>query len=191
MPKNFSEQERNVIRDALITNCKACWSKYGYKRTNVAELCKMSGISTGAFYQFFQSKEQLFIVAAQDAGKELITIFEDEINRSPNKLGISNGLKAMIKKLETMEWYMSLIDEFVEILHKLPEESLKEDLRSDISSYIGIFNKYNIVPKIEVSEIITIFSIISSALMMKGKLAGDVTKAIDFIIDSVIDKLFE
>lgn len=191
MPKSFSEQDRDVIRYALINNCKACWSKYGYKRTNVAELCKMSGISTGAFYQFFQSKEQLFVVAAQDAGKELMTIFEEEIKRSPNKLGVSNGLKAMLKKMETMEWYMSLVDEFVEILHKLPEESLKEDLRSDTSSYVGIFNQYNIVPKIEASEIITIFSIISSALMMKGKLAGDVTRAIDFIIDTVIDKLFE
>lgn len=191
MPKNFSEQERDFIRYALINNCKACWGKYGYKRTNVAELSKMSGISTGAFYQFFQSKEQLFIVTAQAAGEELITIFENEIKRSPNKHGVSNGLKAMLNKLETMEWYMSLADEFVEILHKLPEESLKEDLRNDVSSYIGIFNKYNIVPKIEASEIITIFSIISSALMMKGKLAGNVTGAIDFIIDTVIDKLFE
>lgn len=191
MPKNFSEPERDTIRMSLISNCTACWSKYGYKKTNIADLCKMSGISTGAFYQFFQSKEELFVVAAQYAGNELATIFEEKIKQSPNKLGIANGLKAMLKKLETIEWYLSLKDEFVEILHKLPEESLREDLINDTNSYNYIFRKYNIIPKIEASEIITIFSIISSALLMKGKLAGDVPKAIDFVIDTVVDAIFE
>ena len=97
----------------------------------------------------------------------------------------------MLKKLETIEWYLSLKDEFVEILHKLPEESLREDLINDTNSYNYIFRKYNIIPKIEASEVITIFSIISSALLMKGKLAGDVPKAIDFVIDTVVDAIFE
>jgi AcrR family transcriptional regulator len=65
MPKSFTEQERAVIRQNLINACRECWNRYGYQKTNIRELAETANISTGAFYQFYESKELIFADAAQ------------------------------------------------------------------------------------------------------------------------------
>ena len=60
MPRCFTEREKKNIRRRLQEACKQSWTQYGYKKTSVDELCKQAGISKGAFYLFFESKEALF-----------------------------------------------------------------------------------------------------------------------------------
>ncbi len=60
MAKSFTEIEKDNIRKRLISECEINWSKYGYKKTNIDELCSKSGIAKGSFYTFFDSKEKLF-----------------------------------------------------------------------------------------------------------------------------------
>lgn len=53
MAKSFTEIEKDNIRKRLISECEINWSKYGYKKTNIDELCSKSGIAKGSFYTFF------------------------------------------------------------------------------------------------------------------------------------------
>ena len=57
MPKGFTDDEKKIITKKLIEECKYSWQRYGYKKTSVDELCKNAGISKGAFYIFFKTKE--------------------------------------------------------------------------------------------------------------------------------------
>lgn len=61
MARSFSEREKENIRKSLMDICKQNWTQYGYKKTSVDEICKQAGISKGAFYLFFESKEALFV----------------------------------------------------------------------------------------------------------------------------------
>ena len=72
MPRGFSDREKEKIRTSLLQECKESWTKHGYKKTSVDDLCKMVGISKGAFYLFFQSKEALFC--------EVLCSVQEEIN---------------------------------------------------------------------------------------------------------------
>jgi|HigsolmetaAR202D_1030399.scaffolds.fasta_scaffold24986_1 AcrR family transcriptional regulator len=60
MPKGFTEQERAQIRATLLEQGRALFEAYGPRKTNVADLAQAAGISKGAFYLFFESKEMLF-----------------------------------------------------------------------------------------------------------------------------------
>ena len=60
MARSFSEQEKEKIRERLLTACRQNWTQHGYKKTGIDELCRQAGISKGAFYLFFESKEALF-----------------------------------------------------------------------------------------------------------------------------------
>ena len=71
MAKKFTEIEKENIKNKLISNCKDSWSNVGYKKTSVDELCKKSGISKGAFYLFYSSKEDLFFDILIDVQKNL------------------------------------------------------------------------------------------------------------------------
>ena len=52
-----SEETRNHILDAATQ----LFSKYGYDATGVAEICQAAGVSKGAFYHHFPSKQAIFM----------------------------------------------------------------------------------------------------------------------------------
>jgi AcrR family transcriptional regulator len=60
MATAFTESEKEQIRIRLMEAAENCLGKYGVKKTTVDQLVRMAGISKGAFYQFFPSKEILF-----------------------------------------------------------------------------------------------------------------------------------
>jgi AcrR family transcriptional regulator len=60
MPKAFSEHERAAITIALLNNGRRLFGQQGLRKTTVEELAAAAGISKGAFYLFFESKEELF-----------------------------------------------------------------------------------------------------------------------------------
>ena len=61
MPKAFTEQEKELIRKRLLEQGHKQFSAYGLRKTNIEELAEASGISKGAFYLFYASKEALFM----------------------------------------------------------------------------------------------------------------------------------
>lgn len=61
MPKPFSEREKEVIRTQLLAKGRQLIEKHGIKKTSVDEIVAAVGISKGAFYFFFESKEELLL----------------------------------------------------------------------------------------------------------------------------------
>lgn len=50
------ETRQRILETALI-----CFSESGYDKTGVAKICRTAGISKGAFYHHFESKQALFL----------------------------------------------------------------------------------------------------------------------------------
>jgi AcrR family transcriptional regulator len=73
MPKAFSEQEREIIRAQMREKGQKLFEKHGLKKTSVDELTEAVGISKGAFYLFFESKEELFLEILEQIEKEIQT----------------------------------------------------------------------------------------------------------------------
>lgn len=61
MPKAFTEQEKELIRERLLEQGHRQFSAHGLRKTNIEELAEAAGISKGAFYLFYPSKETLFM----------------------------------------------------------------------------------------------------------------------------------
>jgi AcrR family transcriptional regulator len=61
MPKSFSENEKKLIQERLLEQGARLFGTYGLKKTNIEDLAKAAGISKGAFYLFYPSKEDLFM----------------------------------------------------------------------------------------------------------------------------------
>lgn len=60
MPRAFSAGERESIGAALAAHGLRLFSAQGLRKTSVEELAAAAGISKGAFYLFYGSKEELF-----------------------------------------------------------------------------------------------------------------------------------
>src|SRR5262245_2682512 len=65
MPKGFTDREKAMIRASLLERGRELFAAHGLRKTNVEELTRAVGISKGAFYLFFESKEHLFFELLQ------------------------------------------------------------------------------------------------------------------------------
>jgi AcrR family transcriptional regulator len=50
-----------ATRERILSVARACFSAAGYDATGVAEICQRAGVSKGAFYHHFGSKQALFL----------------------------------------------------------------------------------------------------------------------------------
>jgi AcrR family transcriptional regulator len=57
-----SEETRSHILEAALQE----FSRHGYEGTGVAEICEAAGVSKGAFYHHFPSKQDVFLVLLED-----------------------------------------------------------------------------------------------------------------------------
>lgn len=62
MPKVVPEYKKQA-REKIIEHALNMFSKRGYYRTRMTDIASEMGVSKGAIYEYFQSKEQLFIDA--------------------------------------------------------------------------------------------------------------------------------
>ncbi|TKX63011.1 TetR/AcrR family transcriptional regulator [Halorubrum sp. ASP1] len=57
----FSEQDRERIRSQLIEAGQESFARFGFERTRISDLTAEAEIGTSTFYQFFDSKEELYV----------------------------------------------------------------------------------------------------------------------------------
>lgn len=73
MPKAFAEPEKAIIRQQLRTQGQQLFAQHGLKKTSIDDLVQAVGISKGAFYLFYDSKEELLLEILEHIESDLQT----------------------------------------------------------------------------------------------------------------------
>jgi AcrR family transcriptional regulator len=191
MAKAFSETEMELIRNKLIETCQVCWEKYGYKRTNVSEICEMSGISKGSFYAFFPSKEVLFVETANHFQEKLYAIMRHNKPENPNKSDLAKCLKLFADEFYNNKWLFSLRGDYEMFLRKLPEGYLEEGYRKDMLDIASMLEFYNMTPKVSIEELTAVIYTIVFSLYFTDTIGKHHRDAIYTLIDCSIERLIE
>jgi len=134
MPKSFSEAEKEIIRRKLLEQGYKQFSVYGLKKTNIDELAAAAGISKGAFYIFYESKEALFLDVAKMAENQ----FRQQMLAVVDLPGESSRarLSAVFKKTLSLWKTIPMLQLFtsgdLEVLfRRIPAEKLRAHLQAD------------------------------------------------------------
>ena len=69
MQANSGNANKDSTRGKLLASATKTVRKYGYAATSVDDICRAAGVSKGAFFHYFGSKEELAATAA-DAWRE-------------------------------------------------------------------------------------------------------------------------
>ena len=136
MSRSFNETEKENIRQSLIAECKKSWSLHGYKKTSVSELCAKVGISTGAFYAFYDSKEALFCDVMDDFQKSTRRMFDEILSSPPTKEEICCALKKLYLEYAQNDIITKRhTPDYKSLLNKLPPE-WRERHRANSINYL-------------------------------------------------------
>ena len=134
MPKAFNEHEKELIGKRLLEQGYRLFSAYGLRKTNIEEIAQAAGISKGAFYNFYESKEALFMDVIEQAEirvrREVLAVI-DLPGPSPRA-----RLVAVLKKAFTLFEAIPILQFFTGsdydvLFRRLPAEKLQEHLAGD------------------------------------------------------------
>lgn len=191
MGKAFSADESEFIRQKLIESCKICWERYGYKKTSIAELASMVGISTGAFYAFYSTKELLFMETADYYSDQIVKAIMQNIPNNPTKIDLSEAVKILMEELSRNKWMLSMQQDFELFMRRVPQDFLKNNQRKDLIDITEIVRQFGIVPKVSVEEITAVMHTLSVSVYFTDMIGEYYKRAMGLLIDGVIEKLFE
>jgi len=135
MPRAFNDDEKREIKQKLIEECKKSWSAHGYKKTSVAELCLKVGISTGAFYSFYNSKEDLFCDVMDDFRDGTRRMYDEVLSTPPKKSEIREALKRLYKEFAENDIITKRHGhDYQSLLNKVPKEWKKRHAQKGIDN---------------------------------------------------------
>jgi len=192
MAKSFTEFERENIIVNLIAECEKSWAILGYKKTNIDELCSKVGISKGAFYLFFESKEALFCNVLDNLQKRLILLIEDTMFNAPNKSDICQMLKQVYLEYDkTNILSQRTSSDFTTFLNKAPQDWKERSQMIGNDFIANTLFSANVELKVEKEKAIGIFNALISILTSKEVIGYDHFEVFCILLDSVIGKIYK
>jgi AcrR family transcriptional regulator len=197
MPKAFSDREKEVIKARLVEAGRQYFETYGVRRTNVEDLTRAAGISKGAFYLFYESKEALFL--------EILMQFEQAFRqqifaniRKPDRPHREN-FKDLLREGFKMWRAHPLLkrfdqEEFQYLVRKLPEGTLQQHFQEDeaaIAWLVEQWREMGVEVKIETALLANLMKALFFVSLHEDDFGSGYQPALETLIDLVAGKVFE
>lgn len=192
MSRGFSDREKEKIKISLLRACKENWTKHGYKKTSIDDLCKTVGISKGAFYLFFQSKEALFCEVLCSVQDEINDMVSEILETHKGRQGVAEALKATYREYNNNNFlYQSDGNDFTILMNKVSEEQSRRIVAAtEKNKSLFLDNPYlrfKVDPQMALSVVYSLIMTIKN----KNVLPYNHLEAFDFMVDHLIDDLYE
>lgn len=192
MARGFSETERNDIREKLIVEGEKSWAILGYKKTNIDELCNKVGISKGAFYSFFDSKEMLFCEILDNMQHQHIALVKETISSPPSKESICQMLKKLYLEYDRTNILVQRNSpDFASFLNRAPQEWREKSLATAEDNVMNTIFTLNLKLKMSKEKALGIFNALLSILTSKHIIGYDHYEVFCTLLDNIINEIYE
>jgi AcrR family transcriptional regulator len=192
MPKAFSEQEKEIIGQRLLEQGYKQFSVFGLKKTNIEEIARAAGISKGAFYTFYASKEELFMDVIEEteirARRELIKLVD--LPGATPRARLYKIFKGAVQLFSTIPILQMISGSDYEVLfRRVPSKKLQDHLSSDqnfFNELIDLCRINGINIKVEAGQIVSLFyplvlTILNQENFPQNQLGGNIDVLLELI----------
>lgn len=144
MPPAFSAQERARITDLLLETGYRLFTEQGLRKTSLDELVAPAGMAKSSFYQFFDSKEALYLeLMLQEAGSVKQRVIDEALHSTPDtREALRRFLRATLDELDTNPLWRRLTthpDEMQAVARKLDADrvaAMADNPATALAAYI-------------------------------------------------------
>jgi len=84
MPK-VTQEHRDARRDQILSAARRCFLRNGFHATSMQDLFAESGLSSGAVYQYFASKDDMIVAIAEENLRDVITMIHEVATSQPGR----------------------------------------------------------------------------------------------------------
>src|SRR5919106_2113590 len=101
MPR-VSQEHRDQRREQILRAAMACMAREGFHRTSMAMIIAESGLSAGAIYGYFKSKNQIIAAIAEHAVSHVRAAFVPFLE-SPDPVPMSTVVATALEHVTSPE----------------------------------------------------------------------------------------
>jgi len=188
-----------MIRAKLHEKGRELMAKFGIRKTSVEDITKAASISKGAFYLFFNSKEELFLEILEDLDTEIREELwkglsaKDANPRSQFMQAFHNVLSVMEKTPEITKFSG---EDYQYLIRKLPPELSEEYMKKDedvIGNFIAQLKREGKIRRgVDLEVAIGLFRAIAMLILQKEEVGLRVfNQVFDMFMERAIDYLVE
>lgn len=133
-------------KKAEILRCgRDLFSSKGFKDTNIAEITRMAGMATGTFYNYYPSKDKLFMEIYNEENVKLKISIMESINPEADPMDVMKemmllNLRGMNENPILREWYNR--DVFKKIEQSFREENGQDYFEFLYDDFIAMVRKW-------------------------------------------------
>jgi AcrR family transcriptional regulator len=196
MPRAHTPVERERILERLLRAGRDAFTRVGLAKVTIADLAREAGISKGGFYQFFESKEALFLAVQEDEEAKFKLALAQEFERAESgRAAVRALLMATATRLNEHPFLRRLLDpETLSLLAlRLPAEQLAAHREADQAYFLKLMRQWKrkgwlraeVEPRVAVDVLSAIFLI-----TVRGELLGAeaTRRAITELVEAVVER---
>ena len=187
----FTDLEKENIKRRSINSCEKKWSKFGYRKTKVEELCIEAGISKGAFYKFYNSKEELFLDVMINVQNRFVNQIYSGLHENITKKEFAKKMKNVYKEFVKIPFiFETQSPDFITFINKLPDDKVKELTSRSNYDLDKIIGETNLIYCIDKRLALSCLGLIFSPIPEEQQNLLEKVGTIDFLIDLIVDNIF-
>jgi AcrR family transcriptional regulator len=84
MPK-VTQQYRDARRDHILAAARRCFLRDGFHATSMQDLFAEAGLSSGAVYRYFASKDEMIMAIAEENSREVLAMMHAAAAQHPGR----------------------------------------------------------------------------------------------------------
>jgi AcrR family transcriptional regulator len=193
-PKAFSDKERELVRLKLMDAADGFLSTTGIRKTSVEELARAAGISKGAFYLFYPSKELLFLDALErEQARMHEAVLAQVAGSSSMREGFVTALMRMYRDFKAKPWLLAFAGEDYELLlRRIPQERIERHIALDDASTGRLRELLGGMPGFNTEIVSAALRMFFMGLLHRREVGEElIDGAFEFLVQAVADRIFK
>lgn len=191
MATAFTQAQRESIREKLIQAARQRLTGPGLKGCTVDELTREAGISKGAFYHFYESKEHLFLHTLENIQNEIYGNAERVLldGNTPLRERTMRALYEVCKAADRYHLVEFVRQELTALLSSVPEELLHRHYISDHERIRRLILKAGVALKVGLDEAASVIWLLVMSLVFKPDVGTGFPAALRILVEGVCDRV--
>ncbi|WP_227379654.1 TetR/AcrR family transcriptional regulator [Haladaptatus halobius] len=142
----FTEEKKKQVHESLRDTGRELFARYGVRKTTILELTEGAGIGTGTFYQYYESKEELYVDILEEYNRELIPrLLQNSVETYDDpEMAITALLEEALDEFESNPLLRRVLieDEVSYIRDRVSNEEISEKRNSTMEAFLPYFERW-------------------------------------------------
>jgi len=198
LPRHFTEDDREKVRNRLLEVGTELFQTHGYKKTAIDDVVRRVGVSKGTFYAFFSGKEDYFVeilLTAERHSQEIIqeTLFSSGL---PMREAFVESMYAQLMFIQNTPilHVLSQPEEFQFLTERLQPEQINrlfEHDREYIAQLLDEARRQTTVRDVELESLTGLLRGVSMLVLHQREIGADVfSRSLRLLLTMIADYLF-